>query len=241
MHSVKQNYNYLGVGMSERYICYYRVSTIRQGQSGLGLDDQRAKVAGFLNGVEPIASFTEIESGKGADALERRPKLKEALNACRKHKATLLIAKLDRLARNVHFVTGLMQQGVDFRAADMPQADKVMIQMYSVMAEWERDQISARTKAALAQAKLRGVILGRAGPANLRPNNDALVKEANDRAEKLRHLIGNMVSRKLTEAEMASELNGLKMKTVRGAMYTVNTVRRIRARLAMMPALAKAA
>ena len=103
-----------------------------------------------------IGEFVEVETGKGANALEKRPKLRNALDTCRKHGATLIIAKLDRLARNVHFVSGLLETGCDFVAADMPHANKVMIQMHAVMSEWERDQISSRTKAALAAAKARG-------------------------------------------------------------------------------------
>ena len=114
--------------------------------------------------------FVEVETGKGANALDRRPELRAALALCKKRGATLLIAKLDRLARNVHFVTGLIESGVEFVAVDMPQATKAMIQMHAVMAEWERDQISARTKAALAAAKARGVKLGATGCVNLRPH-----------------------------------------------------------------------
>jgi DNA invertase Pin-like site-specific DNA recombinase len=140
------------------FIAYYRVSTQQQGRSGLGLDAQRGAVIQYLaGGVRPLlGEFTEVETGKGSNALERRPQLRAALEACRRTRATLLIAKLDRLARNVHFVTGLIESGVDFVAADAPHANKTMIQLFAVMAEWERDQISARTKAALAQA--RGII-----------------------------------------------------------------------------------
>ena len=148
--------------MTGRFIAYYRVSTQQQGRSGLGLEAQRQAVASHLagNGGDLVCDFTEVETGKGSNALDRRPQLRAALDACRKHKATLLIAKLDRLARNVHFVSGLIESGTDFVAADMPNANKVMLQMHAVMSEWERDQISARTKAALAQAKARGVVLG---------------------------------------------------------------------------------
>jgi DNA invertase Pin-like site-specific DNA recombinase len=112
---------------------------------------------------ELVADFVEIETGKGANAFERRPMLRAALDSCKKQSATLLIAKLDRLSRNVHFVSGLIETGCDFVAADIPQANKVMIQMHAVMAEFEPDQISSRTKAALAAAKARGVRLGATG------------------------------------------------------------------------------
>jgi len=158
-----------------KYVTCLRVSKPKQGRSGLGLEAQRADVAAYLLGgqAEIIQEFVEVETGKGANALDRRPLLRAALAVCKKHRATLLIAKLDRLARNVHFVTGLMEAGVEFVAADMPHANKVMIQMYSVMAEFERDQIGIRTKAALTAAKARGVVLGAAGPANLRRNIEA--------------------------------------------------------------------
>lgn len=159
---------------SGKFVAYYRVSTQKQGASGLGLEAQRAAVANYLNGEawEVVAEFQEVETGKGADALSKRPELRAALQLCKKHGAKLIIAKRDRLARNVHFVSGLLETGVDFVAADMPEANKAMIQMHSVMSEWERDQISARTKAALAAAKRRGVQLGRAGPGNLRRNTE---------------------------------------------------------------------
>lgn len=155
-----------------KFIAYFRVSTDKQGKSGLGLDAQREAVMRYLNGGswDMAGEFTEVETGKGSNALDKRPQLRAALEMCRKMKATLVIAKLDRLARNVHFVSGLIESGVEFVAADMPQANKVMIQMHSVMAEWERDQISKRTKEALAAAKARGVVLGKTGPANLKRN-----------------------------------------------------------------------
>src|SRR5690242_17040646 len=134
--------------MNGRFVAYYRVSTQQQGRSGLGLDAQRKAVADYLNGGRwtLVAEFTEVETGKGSNALDKRPELRAALALCKKRKATLVIAKLDRLARNVHFVSGLIESGVEFVAADMPQANKTMIQMYAVMSEWERDAISRRTK-----------------------------------------------------------------------------------------------
>jgi len=174
-----------------KFVAYYRVSTQKQGQSGLGLDAQRNSVLTYLNGSgwQLVGEFTEIETGKGANALERRPQLRAALTLCKKEGATLILAKLDRLARNVHFVTGLIEAGVDFRLADMPEANKTMIQMYAVMGEWERDAISRRTKDALAQAKARGVKLGTQGYANLRPNIEQRRREADAHAAKLRDAI----------------------------------------------------
>jgi len=143
----------------KKFIAYYRVSTDRQGISGLGLEAQKKAVTDYLNGGENnlLAEYTEIESGKSS----RRPKLIEALESCKKHKATLVIAKLDRLGRNVAFISSLMESKVDFIAVDNPHANRLMLHMLAAFAEHEREQISKRTKEALAAAKKRGVVLGR--------------------------------------------------------------------------------
>lgn len=216
-----------------KFIAYYRVSTVKQGQSGLGLDAQQAAVARYLNGGawELVGEFREIETGKGADALAKRPQLRAALDACRKHGATLLIAKLDRLARNVHFVSGLLETGVEFVAADMPQANKVMIQMHAVMSEWERDQISARTKAALAAAKARGVVLGRAGAENLRPNVEERQRAADAFATKLRPLFDGMRARGLSQRAMVEELNAVGVPAPKGGQWRLSQVQRVLARI----------
>ncbi len=135
------------------YVAYYRVSTDRQGESGLGLDAQRMAVARFIGPAPLIAEFQEIESGK---AHANRPKLAAALEECRRRRATLVIAKLDRLARDVHFISGLMKGGVDFVAVDMPAASPITIHILAAVAEHERLMISQRTKAALAEVKRRG-------------------------------------------------------------------------------------
>jgi DNA invertase Pin-like site-specific DNA recombinase len=141
-----------------RFVAYYRVSTQRQGRSGLGLDAQQTAVRDYLNGGDwrLVAELTEVESGKRSD----RPKLAEALKLCRLHGATLIIAKLDRLARNVAFVSNLMEAGVDFHAVDFPQANRLTIHILAAVAEHEARAISERTRAALASAKKRGVKLG---------------------------------------------------------------------------------
>jgi DNA invertase Pin-like site-specific DNA recombinase len=140
------------------FVAYYRVSTQRQGRSGLGLEAQQEAVRDRLNGGNwrIVAEFTEIESGKRKD----RPKLADALAACRVHGAKLIIAKLDRLARNVAFVSALMEAGVEFEAVDFPQANRLTIHILAAVAEHEAKAISDRTKAALAAAKRRGVKLG---------------------------------------------------------------------------------
>ena len=141
-----------------RFVSYLRVSTVRQGTSGLGLEAQRAAVAGFLNGGDwtLVQEVLEVESGKRND----RPALATALKLCRKHRATLVIAKLDRLARNVAFISNLMESGVEFVAVDMPQANRFVVHILAAVAEQEAEAISKRTKAALTAAKARGTKLG---------------------------------------------------------------------------------
>jgi DNA invertase Pin-like site-specific DNA recombinase len=136
-----------------RFIAYFRVSTDRQGRSGLGLDAQRTAVAGYLNGGswKLLAEFTEIESGKNND----RPQLEAALARCRLTGATLVIAKLDRLSRNAHFLLGLRDGNVPFVAADMPDANSLTVGILAVVAQAEREAISIRTRAALAESKKR--------------------------------------------------------------------------------------
>jgi DNA invertase Pin-like site-specific DNA recombinase len=143
---------------SRRFVAYYRVSTDRQGKSGLGLEAQQKAVLDYLNGGawDLIAEFTEVESGKSAD----RPELAKALEACRRQKATLVIAKLDRLSRNLAFIATLMDSGVAFVAVDNPHANKLTVHILAAVAEHEREMISERTKAALAAAKARGTRLG---------------------------------------------------------------------------------
>ncbi|SOZ37021.1 recombinase family protein [Cupriavidus neocaledonicus] len=216
-----------------KFIAYYRVSTAKQGQSGLGLEAQREGVARYLNGGhwELLGEFEEHESGKGADALAKRPQLRAAMDACRKHGATLLIAKLDRLARNVHFVSGLIEAGCDFVAADMPEANKVMIQMHAVMSEWERDQISKRTKDALAAAKARGVRLGR--PENLRGNVVARMDAADAFAANLATTLRGYQAAGMSQRRMVEELNRLGVKTPKGGEWHLGQLQRVLARLSL--------
>jgi DNA invertase Pin-like site-specific DNA recombinase len=138
------------------FIAYYRVSTQRQGASGLGLDAQRKAIADYMNGGALAGEFTEIESGRK----NSRPQLRAALAACRKQKATLVIAKLDRLARNVAFISALLESKAKFVAVDMPDADVAFLQIVAVFAEWEAKKISERTSSALQQARARGKQLG---------------------------------------------------------------------------------
>ncbi|MBE7370034.1 recombinase family protein [Ramlibacter pallidus] len=218
--------------MTAKFVSYLRVSTQQQGRSGLGLEAQRAAVVAYVAGRgELLREFVEVETGKGADALERRKELRLALETCRRAGAVLLIAKLDRLARNVHFVSGLIESGCDFIAVDMPNANKVMIQMHAVMSEYERDQISARTKAALAAAKARGVALGRKGMDNLRPNIEERQKAADAFALRLKGIVDGFQTSGLSHRAMAAELNAVGVSAPRGGKWTHGQVQRLLARL----------
>ncbi len=158
-----------------KFIAYYRVSTDKQGRSGLGLEAQQAAVERYLDGGtwELLADYTEVESGK---RVTNRPELQAALQHCRREKATLVIAKLDRLGRNVSFIASMMDSKVDFVCCDNPHANRLMLHMLAAFAEHEREQISKRTKAALAAAKARGVQLGN-------PKLDVLNQQHRDQAE----------------------------------------------------------
>src|SRR5436305_2735504 len=159
-------------------IAYYRVSTARQGKSGLGIEAQKAAIQRFAEaaGIEVLAEHTEVETGKGADALERRPELAAALAQARKAKCPVLVAKLDRLSRDVHFISGLMAHRVPFVVAELgADADPFMLHLYAALAEKERALISARTKAALVAKKAQGVTLG--NPRNM-PEAAAKGREA---------------------------------------------------------------
>ena len=162
-----------------KYVAYYRVSTQKQGRSGLGLQAQRDSVSGYIASMSGTlcGEFTEVESGKRSD----RPELAKALALCRVHGATLITAKLDRLSRNVHFVSGLLESGVEFCAVDFPQANRFMIHLLAAVGEYEAKLISDRTRAALAQAKRRGVQIG--GYAD---NCPAIAKKGNRASARVR-------------------------------------------------------
>ena len=140
----------------KKYIAYYRVSTQKQGMSGLGLEAQKAAVKGFITGAEVLVEYTEVESGKK----DNRPELDKAINHAKQVGGTLIIAKLDRLSRNAGFIFALKDSGVDFTCADMPDANTLTIGIFAVMAQHERELISKRTKDALAAKKARGEQVG---------------------------------------------------------------------------------
>lgn len=210
--------------MTTLFVAYYRVSTDRQGQSGLGLEAQAAAVAGYAAriGGEIVAEVTEIESGKRND----RPELARALDLCRRRKAALLIARLDRLSRNVAFISNLMESRVDFRAVDMPEASRLTIHILAAVAEHEREAISARTKAALAAAKARGVRLGCPAPDHQRARA-ARVAVSDRFAATHWPLIECLILEGFSLRAIAREMNERKLRTRTGKDWTAVQVRNI--------------
>lgn len=204
-----------------QYVAYYRVSTTKQGESGLGLDAQRAAVERYLAGKGMLlAEFTEVESGKRAD----RPQLALAIQASKRHKATLVIAKLDRLSRNVAFISNLMENATDFIACDMPHANRLTIHVLAAVAEHEREMISARTQAAMDQAKARGVKMGNPRwqesigkataarwPKRAASQVEAILRAHQTEGKSLR--------------QIAAALNELGLKTPTGAQWHASSVR----------------
>jgi DNA invertase Pin-like site-specific DNA recombinase len=203
------------------FIAYYRVSTDRQGSSGLGLEAQRAAVERFLNGGRLLAEFTEIESGRRH---VNRPQLQAALEECRRRKAVLLIARLDRLARNVAFISALMENGTEFIACDMPQATKFTVHILAAVAEHEREVISKRTKDALAQAKARGKKLGNPRPLEALKKANAVTFHLKPAPEVLR-LIREWRAIKKSLRAIADELNRLNICTPRGKLWYASSIR----------------
>jgi DNA invertase Pin-like site-specific DNA recombinase len=204
------------------FVSYIRVSTTRQGESGLGLEAQQEAVRRHVGGSVILDQFVEVESGKSAT---NRPELKKALEMCKRHKAVLVIAKLDRLARNVHFISGLMESGVEFVACDNPHATKLLVHMLAAFAEHEREQISARTKAALQAAKARGVKLGNPNwemplakawaARGFQPQNPAVVE-----------MMRQYRSEGLTYRAIAAKLNALDLRTPSDCLWYASTVQR---------------
>lgn len=192
---------------TQGFVGYYRVSTTKQGASGLGLEAQKEAVRAFIasRGGHLIESYTEIESGKVDD----RPKLTEAMGRCRVHDATLVIAKLDRLSRDAAFLLRLQKEGARFVAADMPEANNLTIGLLAVVAQHEREMISARTKAALAAAKARGRKLG-GRRTNTTVTNEARAKASQALQKRIQKRTTDLapVVRGL-QAEGVTSLNGL--------------------------------
>jgi DNA invertase Pin-like site-specific DNA recombinase len=215
-----------------KFISYLGVSTARQGASGLGLEAQRAAVAGYLNGGEwtLVQEIVEVESGKRND----RPSLAAALRLCRKHKATLVIAKLDRLARNVAFISNPMESGVEFVAVDMPQANRFVVHILAAVAEQEAEAISKRTKAALTAAKARGTQLG-----GRRVSAERFAEIAaggrqvrTEKAAKMRSKLMPTITAIQAEGasrlrQIAAELNAKGIETPRGGQWSAVQVQRV--------------
>ena len=221
-----------------RFVSYFRVSTVRQGVSGLGLDAQRQAVQSScdVGSWSLLEEVVEVESGKRND----RPAIAEALRLCRLHKATLVIAKLDRLARNVHFISSLMESGVDFIACDFPEANRLTVHILAAVAEHEATMISARTKAALTAAKARGVALGgqrgsvsrMSSMASKGARVSATVRQevAGKRRDDLLPVIADIRAKGATSLRgIASALNNLGLTTARGKEWTATQVMRLSA------------
>jgi len=209
-------------------IAYLRVSRESQGRSGLGIEAQREAIGVFTkaNGLWETESFIEVETGKGADALDRRPKLAQALAAARKWKCPVVVAKLDRLSRDVHFISGLMTHGVPFIVAELgPNVDPFTLHIYAALAEKERKMISERTKVALAAAKRRGVKLGSPVAAK-RSQSDA-----DEHAESLRRIITPLAKKFRSARAIAQQLNDRNIPSARGGPWRSGTVLRLLARL----------
>jgi DNA invertase Pin-like site-specific DNA recombinase len=208
---------------TSKYAHYLRVSTTMQGIDGLGIDAQRAAVSKYVPGAE----FIEVESGKRKD----RPELLKALAYCKKEKAVLVVAKLDRLARNVLFVSQLLESKVDFICADLPQANNMTIQFMAVMAEYEATAVSVRTKAALAAAKRRGVKLGVTMTKEKASNGrDKQVLIADRNADKVRATINGLVASGHSLRKIAVQLNDMGVTTPRKAQWTAQAVKNAMAR-----------
>jgi DNA invertase Pin-like site-specific DNA recombinase len=218
----------------ESAVAYYRVSTRQQQRSGLGIEAQRATVSRFAEAEQLtiIAEFVEAETGKGADALDRRPQLAAALAAARTAKCSVLVSKLDRLSRDVAFVAGLMAQRVPFIVAELGRdADPFML--HAALAEKERRLISERTKAALAVRKVSGSKLG--NPTNIRGAGDigrtALVAVADEHARNLLPLLRTVRNEgSITLAAITTALNDRRIPTARGARWHVSSVANLLAR-----------
>jgi DNA invertase Pin-like site-specific DNA recombinase len=214
-----------------KFVAYYRVSTAQQGTSGLGLEAQQQAVRDHLNGGRwrLLREYTEVESGKRAD----RPKLLEAIVHSKATGATLIIAKLDRLSRNVAFISNLMESGVEFVAVDFPSANRLTVHILAAVAEHEREMISQRTKAALAAAKARGQRLGNPnGAAALRRAGNNTAGAMGSRLAAGRHAaqvmpaIEDIRSAGITSLEgIAAELNRREIRTARGGQWYATTVK----------------
>lgn len=209
-------------------VAYVRLSKLnKRGKQGIGLEGQRAAIAAFAQaeGFEIVGTFSETETGKGADALSRRPELAAAMKLARKHKAPVVVAKLDRLSRDVHFISGLMTERVPFIVTELgSDVDPFMLHVYAALAEKERRLISQRTSDALQALKAEGKKLG-----GLRPKTVLAMQAADARAEALRPLFAELAG--LSARAIAAELNKRNVPTPKGGQWAAVTVLRVKARL----------
>lgn len=217
----------------KKYVVYYRVSTKRQGESGLGLEAQQRDVDIFLTQfsdqpTEVVGTFTDIMSASKVD----RPQLADAIATAKAQKAELLVSKLDRLSRTVSQIAALMEvKGLTIRIATMPGADPFQLHIYAALAEQERKFIGARTKAALASAKVRGVTLGGLRP-NTRTRNEEAKEAAYAAARQVESIVVPMHNASITLAAIAAALNAAKVPTPRGGAWYATSVRNVLERLA---------
>lgn len=210
--------------MENDFVSYLRVSTDRQGALGLGIDAQRSAIQRYVDlcGGSVLSELIEVESGKRAD----RPVLEQAMTLCKRSGATLLVAKLDRLSRTVSFLSRLIETGVDFIAVDNPHANKLMVHVIAAFAEHERDMIAARTRAALASAKERGVKLGNPRLEEARPNAHlAIVRNADQYCRNVAPVIQQIRSSGINSLQgIANALEARGIKTARGGSWHSGTV-----------------
>jgi len=207
-----------------RYVAYFRVSTAKQGKSGLGLSSQRSIVNEFLNeDDELIGEFVEVHSGKS----DSRVELWKAIKFAKRNNGKILIAKLDRFSRKVSFIAGVMEQGIELVVAEMPNATDFQLHIFAALAQEERRLISERTKNALREAKRRGVELGKNGKVLAERNK----KEADERAKKLKPIIMPMVKIGMSYCQIARQLNEGGMTTPSGGRFHAQTVKNVIKRL----------
>ena len=211
-------------------IAYVRLSKAnKKGRAGIGLEAQKAAIAAFCaaEGYQIAETFSEIETGAGSDALDKRPQLAAAMARAKKARAPVIVAKLDRLSRDVHFISGLMNAKTPFIVAELgADVEPFMLHIYAAFAEKERKLISQRTKEALAALKAGGKQLG-----GLRPKTALAMKAADDRAEALRPLFVELAGRSATA--IAAELTARNVPTLRGGKWSAMTVLRIMQRLGL--------
>ncbi|MBV8593927.1 MAG: recombinase family protein [Caulobacteraceae bacterium] len=219
----------MAVDLSMKHVSYIRVSTDRQGRSGLGLEAQREAVGAYLRSVGGglVEEVVEVETGKGFQALDKRPELRRAMDLAKREKAVLVIAKLDRLARNVAFIAALMESGVEFVAADMPTANRLTLHIMAAFAEHEREAISRRTREALAAAKARGVKLGAYGAVLAQRNKEIALRNLAQTAPRIVQLKAEGLSLR----RIASVMNGSGALSPCGGKWCATNVRRALGRL----------